>query len=53
MPDDYAEEYKGRDLKEQINDFLFQVLPGTSTINQLESLACLIHTKIKKLEGKK
>ena len=43
-------------LKQEINEFLFQVLPETATIKQLDQLAMVIHdqiTAIKKANNKK
>lgn len=34
------------DLKERINNLLFLTMPGPTTINEMESMACDIHENI-------
>lgn len=35
-----------RELKSEINEFLFQRLPDSTTLKEMEELACEIHNKI-------
>jgi hypothetical protein len=35
-----------RELKSEVNEFLFQRLPDSCTLKEMEELACEIHDKI-------